>query len=103
MARTVVGVFRSQAQAERALQELKARGLDRDVSLAPHRPAAGAGSLPGWLGLQGEALASGPAPDPGPEDWSRAPFQMAVTTSARQAPEVAQLLRQFGAEEVDVS
>lgn len=105
MARTVEGVFRSQAQAEKALLELKARGLDRDVSLVPSRPGASASDAgaAAWPGPQGQALSAGSAPAPGLEDWFLAPFQMVVTTSARRAPEVAQLLRRYGAEGVDMT
>lgn len=105
MARTVEGVFRSQAQAQRTLYELRYRGLDRDVTLAPRGSAVGqpGGGAPGWLGPEADVLTSGPAPEAGPEDWFQAPFYMKVTVSARRAPEVAQLLRQYGAEEVDVT
>ncbi|GEM_PF-6259650 len=104
MARTVEGVFRSQAQAEKALQELKERGLDRDVALAPSgtsevRPEGlGQTVLPAGLsGGGGGALGMSRA------DWFQAPYHIQVTTSASRAPEVAQVLRRYGAEDVDMT
>lgn len=116
MARRVEGVFRTQAQAGRVLQELKERGLDRDVSLVPQLgagdPRTAGDLLQEAEGGTGSSLFSaGTAPtaaaadvqDPLAENWSRSPLRMTVRTSARQAPEVAQVLRQCGAEEVDIS
>lgn len=104
MARTVEGIFRSQAQAEKALQELKQRGLDRSVSLAPSGTGRTAPE-----GLEQNVLPAGLAGGGGGAlgasrpDWFQAPYRMQVTISASRAPEVAQVLRQSGAEEVDMT
>ncbi|MHB9145928.1 MAG: hypothetical protein ACYC5Y_11405 [Symbiobacteriia bacterium] len=83
----VEGVFRLPVQAAEAVRELREQGLSRSLTLA----AAVLPAVPsGYAALFGD-------------DWSNRPLRLTVTTSPHRAPEVARLLRQFGAEEVDLS
>lgn len=104
MAAKVEGVFRVAAQAEAALRELREQGLNRCVDLRPD-------SRPSRDDTGTDLVAAATVFPPVPsgyaalfgEDWANRPLRLTVRVSQSRAPEVARLLRQFGAEEVDLS